>query len=124
MSAMELVAEGRSPQEVTKLSILGTTGSIGCSAIDVIQHQAERFDVVALVGNQNIELLAQQAIAVNAEVAVTADEARYQDLKDALAGSGVSVAAGQEAVLALLSVTLTESDAVLAPAAVKSTEWV
>ena len=99
MSALESVPDGQASSGVTKLSILGATGSIGCSAIDVVQHQSERFEVVALVGNRNIELLAQQAIAVGAEVAVTADEGRYQELKEALQGTGISVAAGNAAVV-------------------------
>lgn len=99
MSAAEISSVGDPSQDVTRLSILGTTGSIGCSAIDVIQHQPERFDIVALVGNKNIELLAKQAKAVGAEIAVTADENLYQDLRDALSGSDVEVAAGAGAVL-------------------------
>ncbi len=99
MSALEIIAEGGPAADPRRLSILGSTGSIGCSAIDVIAHQPERFDVAALVGNRNIEVLAQQAIAVGAEIAVTADGSLYNDLKARLAGTGIAVAAGNDAVI-------------------------
>ncbi len=82
-----------------RLSVLGATGSIGCSTLDVVSHHTDAFDVVALVGNTNIELLAEQARKHRAEVAVTADETKYEDLKAALSGSGIEVAAGTQAVV-------------------------
>ena len=77
MSAPEVSTES----DVKRLTVLGSTGSIGVSTHDVVLHERDRFDVVALVGNSNIDLLAAQAIAVDAEIAVTADESRYQELK-------------------------------------------
>ena len=85
--------------EPRRLSVLGSTGSIGCSTLDLVGRHRDRFSVVALVGNSNIELLAEQAVTHGAEVAVTADPGRYQDLKDALAGHPVEVAAGPQAVV-------------------------
>ena len=82
-----------------RLSVLGATGSIGCSTLDIVGHHPDKFSVVALVGNSNIDLLAQQAIAHGAELAVTADPEKYGALKSALDGSGVEVAAGPEAVV-------------------------
>ena len=67
MSAVELSNERPVANEIRRVTILGSTGSIGCSTLDVIAHQADRFDVVALVGNRNIDLLAKQAIACGAE---------------------------------------------------------
>lgn len=99
MSALEIVSEVEPERDVRRLSILGSTGSIGCSAIEVIRHQPERFDVVALVGNRNVALLAEQAVAVNARTAVTADASLYGELKSLLSGTTVSVAAGETAVL-------------------------
>lgn len=79
-----------------RITLLGSTGSIGCSTLDVVQQLGgrDRFTVAALTGHSNIELLAEQAQTFGAELAVTADEGRYQDLKDALSGTGIEVAAG------------------------------
>jgi 1-deoxy-D-xylulose-5-phosphate reductoisomerase len=82
-----------------RITILGATGSIGQSTIDVIQANRARFIVEALVGNSNIAALARDARALGARCAVTADAGRYGELKDLLAGSGVEAAAGEEAVL-------------------------
>ncbi|PYE25114.1 1-deoxy-D-xylulose 5-phosphate reductoisomerase [Rhizobium sp. PP-CC-3A-592] len=78
------------------ITILGSTGSIGCSTLDVVAQLGgrERFVVEALTGNGNIGLLCEQAKAVGARLAVTADEGRYLELKSALAGTGIAVAAG------------------------------
>lgn len=81
-----------------RLSILGATGSIGQSTLDLVRRSPERFAVEALVGNANIARLAADAVAVGAKLAVTADEGRYRDLKEALSGTDVEVAAGPAAV--------------------------
>jgi 1-deoxy-D-xylulose-5-phosphate reductoisomerase len=85
--------------EPKSVSILGSTGSVGCSTIDLIRRQPADFRVEALSGNRNVDLLARQAIELNAKLAVVADPKRYGDLKDALSGTGISVAAGPEAVV-------------------------
>ena len=77
-----------------RITILGSTGSIGVSTIDVIGQLGEGYEVDALTGNGNIDLLARQARQVRARLAVTADENRYRELKQALAGSGIAAAAG------------------------------
>lgn len=84
-----------------RVSVLGATGSIGVSALDVIATQgpgAPAFEVVALSANTNVQALARAAIAARAELAVIADPSRYAALKDALAGSGIEAAAGPDAV--------------------------
>ncbi len=81
------------------LTILGATGSIGQSTLDIVKRHPDRFQVEALVANANVERLARDAIEVGARMAVTADARRLDDLKAALAGSGVEVAAGEQAVL-------------------------
>lgn len=81
-----------------KVTIFGSTGSIGESTLDLIARAPDRYDVVALTGGRNVARLAEQAIAVNAELAVTAFEECYADLKAALSGSGIEVAAGAQAV--------------------------
>jgi len=88
-----------SAQAPRRLTILGATGSVGCSTLEVVLHNRERFEVVALVGNTNISLLAEQAVACNAQLAVTADETRLGELKNLLAGTGIEVAAGDAAVI-------------------------
>jgi 1-deoxy-D-xylulose-5-phosphate reductoisomerase len=84
-----------------RLTILGSTGSIGQNTLDVIAQLGgrEAFDIAAITGHDNIALLAEQAKACGAAFAVTAREERYQDLKDALAGSGIAVGAGKNALI-------------------------
>lgn len=82
-----------------RLSILGATGSIGQSTLDVVRQHRGAFAIEALVANANIAQLAADAREFGAKLAVTADETRYRELKDALAGTGIEVAAGPEAVL-------------------------
>ena len=82
-----------------RVSILGATGSIGQSTIDLIRRDREGFDVVALTGGTNIAQLARDARELDAELAVTADETRLDELRAALAGSDVTAAAGRAAVI-------------------------
>ncbi len=79
-----------------RLSVLGSTGSIGVNTLDVIEQLGGRdaFEVMALTGNGNLDLLAEQARRTGAKLAVTADESQYMALKDLLSGSGIDVAAG------------------------------
>ncbi len=83
---------------VRKVSIFGATGSIGQNTIDLIARAPEDYDVVALTGASNIEQLAKDAIALNADVAVTARSDLLDDLRAALDGSGIAAAAGQSAL--------------------------
>lgn len=84
-----------------RISILGSTGSIGCNTLDVMAHLGgrEAFEVPAITGMGNIELLATQARQTGAEFAVTADPDRYDNLKSALAGTGIEVGAGPSALI-------------------------
>ena len=81
-----------------KVSIFGATGSIGQNTIDLIRRAPNDFDVIALTGASNIKQLADDAIALNAQVAVTADESKLDALRIALDGSGIEVAAGATAI--------------------------
>ncbi|MCE8006467.1 1-deoxy-D-xylulose-5-phosphate reductoisomerase [Aestuariivita sp.] len=81
-----------------RVSILGATGSVGQNTIDLIARAPGEYEVVALTGASNIAQLAEDARRLNAQVAVTADAARLEDLRAALAGSGVQAAAGQAAL--------------------------
>lgn len=82
-----------------RISIFGATGSIGQNTIDLIARDLASYDVVALTGGRNIARLAQDAHRLRADVAVTAYPELLEDLRDALAGTDVAVAAGPEALL-------------------------
>lgn len=82
-----------------KISIFGATGSIGQNTIDLIRRQSDQYDVVALTGGANIARLAADAMALQADVAVTAYDDRLEELRVALAGSDVEAAAGHGALL-------------------------
>jgi 1-deoxy-D-xylulose-5-phosphate reductoisomerase len=84
-----------------RISILGSTGSIGVNTLDVVAQLGGRdaFDIVAITGNSNVTLLAEQAVTFGARLAVTADDKQYATLKDALAGTGIEVAAGRAALV-------------------------
>jgi 1-deoxy-D-xylulose-5-phosphate reductoisomerase len=81
------------------VTVLGSTGSVGTQTIELLLADPDRFQVRALVAGRNAALLARQAIALRAELAVVADASAYADLRDALAGTGIEVAAGSEAVI-------------------------
>lgn len=86
--------------QARSIAILGATGSIGDSTTDIILANRDQFHVTTLVGHTNVEKLAARARALSAERAVVADDQNYQKLKDILAGTGIDVAAGREAVIA------------------------
>ena len=92
-------ANSRTTQNPRRVSILGSTGSIGCSTLDLIGRNQDRYHVVALTGHTNAALLATQAIEHDAELAVIADPDQYQELKTALSGSRVEAAAGDDAMM-------------------------
>ena len=85
-----------------RISIMGSTGSIGKSALDVVRHanaNAEQtFQIVALAAGSDAEGLAAQAIAFNAEIAVISDESQLPTLKTLLAGTDIEAAAGETAI--------------------------
>ena len=81
-----------------KVSVLGATGSIGQNTIDLIRRAPQGYDVVALTAGRNIAQLAADAIALRADIAVTAHEELLDDLRAALKGSDVAAAAGANAI--------------------------
>ena len=82
------------------VTVLGSTGSVGTQTIELLLAEPKRFQVRALVAGRNAKLLAEQAIALHAEIAVVADPGVFDILRDALAGTGIQVAAGYDAVIA------------------------
>ena len=99
MIPVQKVIAPESETSIRSISILGSTGSVGTNTVDLVQLTPERFSVKALSANRNVALLSEQARTLRAEIAVIADESCYGDLKRALAGSGVEVAAGRKAVI-------------------------
>jgi 1-deoxy-D-xylulose-5-phosphate reductoisomerase len=81
-----------------RVSILGATGSVGASTIDLLARQPDRYDIEAVCANGNAVALAQHARKLGARFAAVADPDRYSELKDALSGSGIEAAAGPSAV--------------------------
>ncbi|MGC8469809.1 MAG: 1-deoxy-D-xylulose-5-phosphate reductoisomerase, partial [Acetobacteraceae bacterium] len=81
------------------VTLLGATGSVGRQTVDLLLRDPARFRVRALIGGANAALLAEQARALAAEVAVIADPAQAEALRAALAGSGIAAAAGEAAVV-------------------------
>lgn len=81
-----------------KVAILGSTGSIGTQAIEVIQEQTQHFEVELLAAHNNAELLIKQAIAVQPNAVVIGNEEKYQFVKEALQPHDIKVFAGAEAL--------------------------
>lgn len=82
-----------------RISVFGSTGSIGASTLDLIGRNREQFQVAALTAHSRIDELAAQAREFSPQLAVTADESRYDELKSALAGTGVRAAAGRNGLM-------------------------
>jgi len=80
------------------IAILGSTGSIGAQALDVIEANQDLFEVEVLTANSNSELLIQQALKHKPNAVVIANENKYNELKDALGSSDIKVYAGVESL--------------------------
>ncbi|MDG6094376.1 1-deoxy-D-xylulose-5-phosphate reductoisomerase [Acetobacter sp. AN02] len=81
------------------ITVLGSTGSIGCSTVDLLCQVPDEVSVRCLVGGRNVRLLAEQARKVRAERAVIADDGALEELRGLLAGSGIEASAGRQAVI-------------------------
>ena len=81
-----------------QIAILGSTGSIGTQALDVIAQHPDKFEVYALTANNNINLLIEQAVKFKPEVVVIANDKNYFVLKEALQDYPIKVWAGIEAI--------------------------
>ena len=93
------IAEPKPVHGKRSVTILGSTGSIGCSTLDLISRDRERFDLVALTAHRNVQALVEQARQHRPRVAVIADETLYRALKEGLAGTDIEPAAGGQAVV-------------------------
>ena len=86
-------------EEPRKISILGSTGSIGSDTISVLQSTSNTYRVLAITAHESVDLLAQQAHVLKPEFVVIANEGKYRELKRLLSGTKSRLAAGTEAVL-------------------------
>ena len=85
------------------ISILGATGSIGQNTLDLILKEKDKFNVVGLTGSDNIALLAESAIKLDADVVATANESKFHDLKEMLSKHKIEVCAGVDGVMEVAS---------------------
>jgi len=97
------MARAPGPGRARRVTILGSTGSVGCSTLDLIAHAAARGDdsisVEALTAHSNVEKLAEQARAFRPAFVAIADALKADDLRSALSGTNIEVGAGPEAVV-------------------------
>jgi 1-deoxy-D-xylulose-5-phosphate reductoisomerase len=94
-----------------RLSVLGATGSIGTSTLDLVSRSPELFEIIALTAQSNAKELAALARQHGARLAVIGDETRLGELRDALAGTGIRSAAGPDA---LVEAALEPADCIMA----------
>ncbi len=94
--ARATASSGGSPRRIV---LLGATGSIGTSTLDLVERNPESFVVVAIAGGRDHAALARIALAFRPEFVAIRDESAYAPLKEALAGTNIQVAAGREAVI-------------------------
>lgn len=85
-------------EEKKRIAIIGSTGSIGTQALEVVSENKNLFDVEVLVANSNADLLIQQALQYTPNAVVIADEKQYQKVKEALIPHDIKVFAGAKAV--------------------------
>jgi 1-deoxy-D-xylulose-5-phosphate reductoisomerase len=100
MTAVDIVrSSSKSAAEVRTITILGATGSIGTSTLDLIRRAPQRYRVESISARRNAAALGKIAREIGARHAVVADPAAYRELKDALSGSRVEAAAGEDALV-------------------------
>ena len=99
MSVNTSSARAKPASAVRSLTLLGATGSIGGSTVDLIKRGKGRYRVEAVVANKNAAQLAQIARDIGARFAVVSDVSAYKELKDALSGTGIEAASGEAALL-------------------------
>jgi len=98
-SSLKAIPTSSNNAETKSVSILGSTGSVGCSTVEIVSHHPDRFRIVALTANTNVEKLAEQARALRPELCVISDPSLYSALQEALHGEGIEVAAGRDALI-------------------------
>jgi 1-deoxy-D-xylulose-5-phosphate reductoisomerase len=91
-----------------KIAILGSTGSIGTQALEVVSEQHELLEVEVLTANSNSDLLIKQALQYKPNHVVIADESKYEEVKNALDPHDIKVFAGSKAIEELMDITEAE----------------
>jgi len=100
MSTVDVARTSSRPSaDVRGITILGATGSIGASTLDLIKRDPGRYRVESISARRNAAALGKIAREVGARHAVVADHAAYRELKDALSGSRIEAASGEEALV-------------------------
>ncbi|MBN8959984.1 MAG: 1-deoxy-D-xylulose-5-phosphate reductoisomerase [Rhizobiales bacterium] len=99
MSAVPLRNDQPAINGPRAITVLGATGSIGDSTMDLLRLAPERYQVEALTAHSNVEGLAKLAREFNARFAAIADPARLGELKEALSGTGIACGAGESAII-------------------------
>ena len=84
---------------IRSVTVLGATGSIGDSTMDLLRGARDRYRVEAVTGNSNVQGLAKLAREFDVRFAAVADPARLSELREALAGSGIECGAGESAII-------------------------
>ena len=93
----QLRAERKPATAVRTVTVLGATGSVGMSTVDLLKRGNGKYRVEAVTAHKNATQLAQIARDLDARLAVVADPSAYRELKDALAGTGIEAASGEAA---------------------------
>ena len=93
------LTEKEPDSERRRVTILGSTGSVGCSTLDLIERNPGAYTVEALTAFRNANGLAEQARRIRPALAVVGDPGEYGHLRQALEGTGIEVAAGPEALV-------------------------
>jgi 1-deoxy-D-xylulose-5-phosphate reductoisomerase len=99
MTQSAAVPSGARREKPRRVTILGSTGSVGCNTVELLAAEPDAYRVEALAAHRNAALLADQARKLGARLAVVADDTQYRELKTALAGSGIEAAAGAAALV-------------------------
>ena len=91
--------------DIKKIAILGSTGSIGTQALEIVREQKDRIQVEVLTANSNADLLIAQAKEFNPNHVVIADESKYLQVKEALANDDIKVFAGNKSIADVMEIT-------------------
>jgi 1-deoxy-D-xylulose-5-phosphate reductoisomerase len=81
-----------------RIAIFGSTGSIGTQALEVIAANPDKFSVSILTAHTNDEVLIKQALRFNPDLVVIGDDAKYNNVKEALSSTSIKVSAGEKAL--------------------------
>lgn len=91
--------------DIKKIAILGSTGSIGTQALEIVREQKDRIQIEVLTSNSNADLLIAQAKEFNPNHVVIADESKYLQVKEALANEDIKVFAGNKSIADVMEIT-------------------